>query len=140
MNESKQMEELKGMIDALQRRRLGFKKQIEEFKSLQGEIGQIYQNADSCPIAMSKLKKLSDVMTKGDKPLHQPMVEKVAVVKKTFDELGRQLKQLIPEEKVGVSAAKKSAASSLNAEVKAETAAEKPARAPIAKKHRRSFA
>ncbi|KQN46461.1 hypothetical protein ASE93_14420 [Serratia sp. Leaf50] len=136
MNESKQMEELKSMIDALQRRRLGFKKQIEEFKNLQGEIGQIYQNADSCPIAMSKLQKLSDVMTKGEQPLHQPVVDKVAVVRKTFDELGRQLKQLIPDEKVGVKKANPA-----NVAEKATVAeAEKPVRAVIAKKHRRSFA
>jgi len=136
MNESKQMEELKSMIDALQRRRLGFKKQIEEFKSLQGEIGKIYDNADRCPIAMNKLQKLSDVMTKGEKPLHQPVVDKVAVVRKTFDELGRQLKQLIPDEKVGV----KKASQASVAEKATVAEAEKPVRAVIAKKHRRSFA
>lgn len=59
MNE---LNQLKAMIDTLQRRRLGVGKQIAEFQVLQAEIAALYARADSCPDAIQKLKQLNGVL------------------------------------------------------------------------------
>ncbi|AUH50670.1 hypothetical protein CXB49_07570 [Chromobacterium sp. ATCC 53434] len=120
MNE---MTQLKSMIDGLKKRRVGFKKQLDEFKALQGEIASLEVRAESDPVARGKLKKLEAMMKSGGEQLHQQIVSKVAKVEKTFSQLGKQLKQLAPD-----------------GEAKAGVTAEPVKAAPVlAKKHRRSF-
>lgn len=91
-----ELNQLKTMIDTLQRRRLGVKKQIEEFKGLQMEIAALCAKANSDPEAARKLQKLNAVMDASN-GAPQRMTEKVAQVKKSFEQLGRQLRQLAPE-------------------------------------------
>ncbi|CAI1196731.1 hypothetical protein [Serratia quinivorans] len=91
-----ELNQLKTMIDTLQRRRLGVKKQIEEFKGLQTEIAALCARANSDPEAARKLQKLNAVMD-ASSGAPQRMTEKVAQVKKSFEQLGRQLRQLAPE-------------------------------------------
>ncbi|MDM5065373.1 hypothetical protein OB934_21620 [Aeromonas salmonicida] len=121
-----ELNQLKTMIDTLQRRRLGVGKQIAEFKVLQTEIAALYAKADSCPDAMQKLKKLHCVLG-ASSGIPQQMTEKVVQMKKSFEQLGRQLRQLAPEPD---DAARPAAAAS-------NTASASGGRL---KKHRRSFA
>lgn len=90
--------ELKSLIDSLQRRRAGFKNQLAEFKILQQEIAVLQQNSGSDPVARSKLQKLDLVMKSGGQQLHQQIISNVAKAEKTFANLGKQLKQLAPDE------------------------------------------
>ncbi|AAQ60251.1 hypothetical protein [Chromobacterium violaceum] len=120
MNE---MTQLKSMIDGLKKRRMGFKKQLDDFKALQGEIAALEARAESDPVARGKLQKLEAMMKSGGEQLHQQIVSKVAMAEKTFSQLGKQLKQLAPED-----------------DAKASAMAEPVKAAPVlAKKHRRSF-
>lgn len=122
----KELNQLKEMLDNMQRRRLGVQKQIAEFKVLQGEIAGLYARAESDPLALSKLQKLDAVMNGGERKLHQPVIEKVAEAKKVFTQLGRQIKQLLPEQQESI-------------DVAPQPEKVVATRAPIAKKHRRSF-
>jgi hypothetical protein len=127
MNE---MDQLKNMLDVMQLRRMSVEKQIADFKKLQGEIAQLYARADTDPDAMKKVQKLDAVMQGEGKAMFESVVAKAPVVSKTFDRLGRQLKQLMPDDvKVPENVVKEKA-----------TEAKVAVRAPIAKKHRRSFA
>ncbi|WNN43881.1 MULTISPECIES: hypothetical protein [Winslowiella] len=121
------LNQLKTMIDTLQMRRVGFKKQIDEFKKLQEEIAQLHARAPNDPDAQRKLKKLDGVL-KGDRVPKQ-MAEKVASMQKTFEQLGKQLKQLVPDQPVQPGQTTAVVAAAANA----------PAKPVMAKKHRRAF-
>jgi phage-related protein len=118
-----ELNQLKTMIDTLQRRRLGVSKQIEEFKVLQTEIAALYARANSDPQAVRKLQKLNTVMNASN-GVPQQMTEKVVQMKKSFEQLGRQLRQLAPERAN---------------DARPVAAVTKAASGPV-KKHRRSFA
>jgi cell fate (sporulation/competence/biofilm development) regulator YlbF (YheA/YmcA/DUF963 family) len=91
-----EINQFKKMIDTLQYRRLGFKKQIEEFKVLQAEIMQLREQAKSDPEAQRKLMNLDRAINVGDHT-HQQIAKKTASLKTIFDQLGRQLQQILPE-------------------------------------------
>lgn len=91
-----EIDQLKKMIDTLQYRRLGFKNQIEEFKTLQTEIMNLRERAKSEPEAQSKLRKLDMVINSSDQT-HQQIARKAASLKTIFDQLGRQLQQILPD-------------------------------------------
>lgn len=88
--------QFKKMIDTLQYRRLGFKRQIDEFKVLQAEIMKLREQAKSDPEAQNKLRKLDMAINSGDQA-HQQIAKKAASLKTIFDQLGRQLQQILPD-------------------------------------------
>ncbi|KOC87766.1 hypothetical protein [Winslowiella iniecta] len=122
------LNQLKTMIDTLQMRRVGFKKQIDEFKKLQEEIAQLHSRAATDPDAQRKLKNLDGVL-KGDRVPKQ-MADKAAMMKKTFEQLGKQLKQLVPDQ---VAQPGQTTAAAVVPVVEA------PVKPVMAKKHRRAF-
>lgn len=114
------LQQLKQMIDTLQRRQFTVKKQVDTFNGLLAEVAALQARADTDPEAVRKLTRLNQTLTSAER---SPAViaAKVAQLKKTFDELGKQLTQLASGE---------------------ERAAAKiavPGRPTLAKKHQRAF-
>lgn len=86
------LNQLKTMIDNLQRRQFTVKKQVETFEVLLEQITVLQERAPQDPDAVRKLTKLNEVLTGNN--YHTLITTKVAQLKKSFDELGKQLSQL----------------------------------------------